>query len=35
MSDDPDEGKTPRLDPGEYLPQGDLVVYVTVTDPDL
>ena len=34
MSDDPDEGKTPRLDPGEYLPQGDLVVYVTVTDPD-
>ena len=34
MSDDPDEGKTLRLDPGEYLPQGDLVVYVTVTDPD-
>ena len=34
MSDDPDKGKTPRLDPGEYLPQGDLIVYVTVTDPD-
>ena len=34
MSDDADKGKTPRLDPGEYLPQGDLVVYVTVADPD-
>ena len=22
------------LDPGEFLPQGDLVVYVTITDPD-
>ena len=22
------------LDPGEFLPQGDLIVYVTVTDPD-
>ena len=26
--------KTQGLDSGEYLPQGDLVVYVTVTDPD-
>ena len=30
MSDDPLRG----LDPGEFLPQGDLIVYVTVTDPD-
>ena len=30
-----DEGKrTPGLDPGEYLPQGDLIVYVAVTDSD-
>ena len=26
--------RTPGLDPGEFLPQGDLIVYVTVTDPD-
>ena len=25
---------TSGLDPGEFLPQGDLIVYVTVTDPD-
>ena len=25
---------TPGLDPGEFLPQGDLIVYVTVTDSD-
>ena len=30
MSDDPLRG----LDAGEFLPQGDLIVYVTVTDPD-
>ena len=30
MSDDPLRG----LDSGEFLPQGDLIVYVTVTDPD-
>ena len=31
-----DEGPllTLGLDPGEFLPQGDLIVYVTVTDPD-
>ena len=30
-----DEGElTTGLDPGEFLPQGDLIVYVTVTDPD-
>ena len=26
--------KTSGLDAGEFLPQGDLIVYVTVTDPD-
>ena len=30
-----DEGElTPGLDPGEFLPQGDLIVHVAVTDPD-
>ena len=30
-----DEGElTTGLDSGEFLPQGDLIVYVTVTDPD-
>ena len=34
MSSNTNDGKTSGLDPGEFLPQGDLVVYVTVTDPD-
>ena len=33
MSAEGDE-RTPGLDSGEFLPQGDLIVYVTVTDPD-
>ena len=34
MTDDTKTGFTDGLDPSEVLPQGDLIVYVTVTDPD-
>ena len=34
MTDGDTTGFTNGLDPSEVLPQGDLIVYVTVTDPD-